>query len=131
MIFLITLILSVLANSIVYFLFKSQAIEVSPFLALSSFAIILTSNSLVAFLCIKRLPSKPHEFDPNKLMGTVKWFNTNKGFGFITDEEGNDIFVHYKAIVGDGRKKLYEGQSVSFVAKESDRGLQASEVEAL
>lgn len=46
--------------------------------------------------------------------GTVKWFNKEKGFGFITDENGNDVFVHFSAIVGEGFKSLEEGQKVTF-----------------
>ncbi len=61
--------------------------------------------------------------------GTVKWFNGEKGFGFITQEEGQDVFVHFSAIQGDGFKTLDEGQSVTFDIEESDRGPQATNVE--
>ncbi len=60
--------------------------------------------------------------------GTVKWFNSSKGFGFISREEGDDIFVHYKAIQGDGYKSLEEGQEVEFEIEESPKGLQAKNV---
>lgn len=60
--------------------------------------------------------------------GTVKWFNADKGYGFITTDEGNDIFVHFSAIQGDGYKTLDEGQKVSFDVEESDRGPQAANV---
>lgn len=60
--------------------------------------------------------------------GTVKWFNADKGFGFITDEEGNDVFAHFSAIQGDGYKTLEEGQAVSFNLVEGDRGPQAAEI---
>ena len=60
--------------------------------------------------------------------GTVKWFNAEKGFGFITREEGDDVFVHFSAIVGDGFKTLNEGQSVTFDIEEGPRGLQAKNV---
>ncbi|MGY3750590.1 cold-shock protein [Vagococcus acidifermentans] len=60
--------------------------------------------------------------------GTVKWFNAEKGFGFIQQEEGNDVFVHFSAIEGDGFKTLEEGQSVSFEIEETDRGPQAANV---
>ncbi|MGI6108841.1 MAG: cold-shock protein [Eubacteriaceae bacterium] len=62
--------------------------------------------------------------------GTVKWFNAEKGFGFITREEGDDVFVHFSAIQGDGFKTLNEGQEVTFDIEESDRGLQAKNVVA-
>ena len=63
--------------------------------------------------------------------GTVKWFNDAKGFGFITPQSGPDLFVHFRAIQGSGFKSLQEGQSVSFVAVQGQKGLQADEVQAL
>ena len=60
--------------------------------------------------------------------GTVKWFNSDKGFGFITAENGNDVFVHISAIQGDGFKTLEEGQAVTFEIEEGQRGPQATNV---
>ena len=60
--------------------------------------------------------------------GPVKWFNATKGFGFITTEEGNDVFVHFSAIQTDGFKTLDEGQKVSFDLEEGPRGPQAINV---
>ena len=60
--------------------------------------------------------------------GVVKWFNTAKGWGFITRETGDDVFVHYREIRGDGFKNLEEGQRVEFSVNESDKGLSASDV---
>ena len=60
--------------------------------------------------------------------GTVKWFNAEKGFGFITTNNGNDVFVHFSAIQGDGFKSLEEGQSVSFDIEKGNRGDQATNV---
>ena len=62
--------------------------------------------------------------------GKVKWFNAEKGYGFITTPEGTDIFVHYTAIVADGFRTLVEGQEVTFDITQSDRGPQASNVVA-
>ncbi|ANZ99294.1 MULTISPECIES: cold-shock protein [Carnobacterium] len=61
--------------------------------------------------------------------GTVKWFNAEKGFGFIERENGDDVFVHFSAIGGDGFKTLEEGQAVSFEVEEGNRGPQAANVE--
>ena len=58
--------------------------------------------------------------------GTVKWFNSDKGFGFITGEDGNDVFAHFSAIQSDGFKTLDEGQAVTFDTEEGPRGLQAT-----
>ena len=63
--------------------------------------------------------------------GTVKWFNSSKGFGFLTRDEGDDVFVHYTSIIGDGYRSLEEGQKVEFTVVEGDKGLQAKEVEAI
>ncbi len=60
--------------------------------------------------------------------GTVKWFNSEKGFGFIEVEGGNDVFVHFSAINQDGYKSLEEGQAVEFEIVEGDRGPQAANV---
>ena len=60
--------------------------------------------------------------------GTVKWFNAEKGYGFITGEDGNDVFVHFSAIQGEGFKSLDEGQSVEFDAQQGARGPQAANV---
>ncbi|MCT2537718.1 cold-shock protein [Aquibacillus koreensis] len=62
------------------------------------------------------------------LQGTVKWFNADKGFGFIEVEGQDDVFVHFSAIQGEGFKTLEEGQSVSFEIEEGNRGPQAANV---
>lgn len=61
-------------------------------------------------------------------IGTVKWFNAAKGFGFITRENGDDVFVHFRSIQGKGHRSLGEGQRVVFSITESDKGLQAVDV---
>ena len=60
--------------------------------------------------------------------GTVKWFNNQKGYGFISDEQGNDVFVHYSGIAADGFKSLEEGQAVEFEVTEGEKGPQAVNV---
>ena len=60
--------------------------------------------------------------------GRVKWFNDNKGYGFIEQENGPDVFVHYSAISGEGYKSLTEGQTVEFDVTEGAKGLQAANV---
>lgn len=63
--------------------------------------------------------------------GTVKWFNDDKGFGFIQQENGPDVFVHFSAINGSGRRSLAEGQQVTFEVSDGQKGPQANNVTAL
>ena len=64
----------------------------------------------------------------NQVEGTVKWFNDEKGFGFIEQDGGRDVFVHYSNIAGSGRKTLYEGQKVLMDVTQGDKGPQAENV---
>ncbi len=63
-----------------------------------------------------------------QVTGTVKWFNDEKGFGFIEQEAGKDVFVHYSAIIGEGRKTLQDGQQVTMTVTEGAKGPQAEDV---
>lgn len=80
----------------------------------------LTTNSL-----------KRKEKQKVKEQGTVKWFNASKGFGFIQRQSGEDVFVHFSAIQGDGYKSLADGQAVEFEVTTGPKGLQASNVTSL
>ncbi|VAW62533.1 Cold shock protein of CSP family [hydrothermal vent metagenome] len=66
--------------------------------------------------------------DNSRESGIVKWFNTSKGFGFITRDNGDDVFVHFRSIRGQGHRALFEGQRVEFDITEGDKGLQAEDV---
>ena len=63
-----------------------------------------------------------------RILGTVKWFNGGKGYGFIEREEGDDVFVHFSAILGEGYRNLDEGQRVEFSIEQGPKGLQAAGV---
>lgn len=65
---------------------------------------------------------------PDREHGEVKWFNVNKGFGFITSDDGDDIFVHFRSIRGEGRRSLKDGQRVEYDIVDSDKGPQAEDV---
>ena len=65
------------------------------------------------------------------IKGTVKWFNEKKGFGFLSRDEGDDVFVHYTSITGDGFKTLREGQQVEFEVQDGPKGPQAVNVKAV
>ena len=64
----------------------------------------------------------------DRVLGTVKWFNADKGYGFIEREDGDDVFVHYTAIQGVGFRSLQEGQKVEFAIQQGPKGLQAADV---
>ena len=66
-----------------------------------------------------------------RITGTVKWFNGSKGYGFIEREDGDDVFVHYSSIQGDGYRNLEEGQQVEFSVEQGPKGLQAANVVAI
>ena len=72
-------------------------------------------------------PASPQDLGDRET-GTVKWFNTSKGFGFISRDSGDDIFVHFRAIRGEGHRVLVEGQRVEFAVMQRDKGLQAEDV---
>ena len=66
-----------------------------------------------------------------RMIGTVKWFNEAKGYGFITQDSGDDIFVHFRQIRGEGYRTLQEGQKVEFSMIQGQKGLQAEDVSAV
>lgn len=74
------------------------------------------------------LPPMPSRVRGPREQGQVKWFNAAKGFGFITRQQGEDVFVHYRSIRGDGHRTLREGQKVEFVVVKGEKGLQAEDV---
>ena len=66
-----------------------------------------------------------------RVKGTVKWFNSTKGFGFISQEKGEDVFVHFQSIIGDGYKSLNENDKVEFSVTQGPKGLQAADVKKI
>ena len=90
-------------------------------------SLFLKDTQYQLFKLQKRLVSTPKEKHIMET-GKVKWFNGDKGFGFITRENGDDVFAHFSAIQSDGFKTLDEGQSVTFDVENGDRGLQATNI---
>jgi CspA family cold shock protein len=82
----------------------------------------------VSFYRSSPVPTTQPQDLGNRDTGTVKWFNTSKGFGFISRDSGDDIFVHFRAIRGEGHRVLVEGQRVEFSVMNRDKGLQAEDV---
>ncbi|MEE3633118.1 cold-shock protein [Pseudomonas sp. AL 58] len=97
-------------------------------------ALICAVLAVITHLIANLVKTRPlHNQAPNYDMsnrdtGTVKWFNTSKGFGFISRDSGDDIFVHFRAIRGEGHRVLVEGQRVEFSVMNRDKGLQAEDV---
>ncbi|BCX70194.1 cold-shock protein [Pseudomonas izuensis] len=97
------------------------------------FSLVAALIAVVLHLAISFYKSSPATATPsydmsNRDTGTVKWFNTSKGFGFISRDSGDDIFVHFRAIRGEGHRVLVEGQRVEFSVMNRDKGLQAEDV---
>ncbi|MGH8384433.1 MAG: cold shock domain-containing protein membrane protein [Pseudomonas sp.] len=97
------------------------------------FSLVAALVAVFLHLAISFYKSSPAAASPsydmsNRDTGTVKWFNTSKGFGFISRDSGDDIFVHFRAIRGEGHRVLVEGQRVEFSVMNRDKGLQAEDV---
>ena len=97
-------------------------------LGLTPAVIAVLLHLTVSFYKSSPSPSSQSYDMTNRDTGTVKWFNTSKGFGFISRDSGDDIFVHFRAIRGEGHRVLVEGQRVEFSVMNRDKGLQAEDV---
>ncbi len=136
-------------NPIVTRLIVSFASTVAVFFALNAvqglgeqkdiatFAIIFIGTALAVFLSpsSNSTSGTTSGITSASETGTVKWFNVKKGYGFITRDSGDDVFVHYRNITdagkGNGRRGIADGQRVKFIVVDGDKGLQADEVEAI
>ncbi len=97
-------------------------------LGLSCALLAVAVHLAIAFIKLSPAPASQSYDMTNRDTGTVKWFNTSKGFGFISRDSGDDIFVHFRAIRGEGHRVLVEGQRVEFSVMNRDKGLQAEDV---
>ncbi|WP_407311733.1 cold shock domain-containing protein membrane protein [Pseudomonas sp. nanlin1] len=97
-------------------------------LGLSCALLAVVVHLAIAFIKLSPAPASQSYDMTNRDTGTVKWFNTSKGFGFISRDSGDDIFVHFRAIRGEGHRVLVEGQRVEFSVMNRDKGLQAEDV---
>ncbi|REH40526.1 putative cold-shock DNA-binding protein [Paraperlucidibaca baekdonensis] len=100
-----------------------------PLLNLAPSIVLMALPALV--LLALSFPARTIRVKGPREQGEVKWFNANKGFGFITRDMGDDVFVHYRAIRGEGHRTLREGQRVDFYLKRGDKGLQADDVQMI
>jgi CspA family cold shock protein len=113
-------------------LIEELAIELHPTVAY--FVIAFLAAVVTLLLTSTRPARKPRATavaTAGKETGSVKWFSPSKGFGFITRDNGDDIFVHFRSITGNGHRILREGQRVEFEVTEGTKGLQAEDVVAL
>lgn len=127
---LIALTLTLVAALPLYFLSRTEFTLTPanlPLLLVPLFALLGAGNYFAARAPSVGEPRAPGSTDERE-SGSVKWFNANKGFGFITRDSGDDIFVHFRAIRGEGRRVLRDGQRVEFAVVESKKGLQAEDV---
>ncbi|PWB32007.1 cold-shock protein [Pseudomonas sp. SDI] len=121
----VLLVLAVVLQSVT--LLATPELGTLPALACALLAALL--HLAAAFSKPARARSPAPSYDMSKRdTGTVKWFNTSKGFGFISRDSGDDIFVHFRAIRGEGHRVLVEGQRVEFSVMNRDKGLQAEDV---
>lgn len=136
-ILIISLIVSVIASVISIQSHAAASISESFALLMTAayaklWAVSFISIFIASVLSVKLSSSKSFSSDAvisgDQERGTVKWFNAAKGFGFITRENGEDVFVHFRSIQGKGHRSLGEGQAVIFSVTEGDKGLQAVDV---
>jgi len=132
-IFVTGIIVTAIATGLSTQVFKAGVLDTST---LSILALLFFLSSITTALVAankhgsKSLINQPKPAKSNKSRetGTVKWFNTNKGFGFITRDNGDDVFVHFRSIRGQGHRTLIEGQRVEFNVTKGEKGLQAEDV---
>ena len=117
----------IIALLIGYIGFAANSLIHSEGFALFSTEIIVYAAVALAAIYAGAI-SNPGSGTGGRESGTVKWFNARKGYGFITRENGEDIFVHFRNLEGSGRKSIREGEAVSFIVITSDKGPQADKV---
>ncbi|HAJ75622.1 MAG TPA: cold-shock protein [Gammaproteobacteria bacterium] len=100
-----------------------------PLIGLSLFVLLLIAAYWSQAVASRNDSPNNHDTDFNEReVGNVKWFSANKGFGFITSDSGEDVFVHFRSIRGDGHRVLRDGQRVEFSVSEGEKGPQAEDV---
>ena len=124
-ILIISLLISAMAFLLLKYIGTSSLVIPSSITEVLEFVVLLAA--IIAASVISSKPSTPSKAETD----TVKWFNLKKGYGFITRDQGDDVFVHYRNIQGKSRRAISEGQRVKFIVIDGDKGLQADEVEAI
>lgn len=129
---IISLVIAVIASTLTTLVISGQLFEpqmlVAFFVATTATALLVRDNVTHSGSDSDNANQPQSTSDTSRDRGTVKWFNVSKGFGFITKDDGEEIFVHFRSIRGEGRRGLRDGQTVSFVVTDSDKGPQAEDV---
>ena len=129
---IISLVIAVIASTLTTLVLSGQLFEpqmlVAFFVATTATALLVRDNVTHSGSDSDNANPPQSTSDASRDRGTVKWFNVSKGFGFITKDDGEEIFVHFRSIRGEGRRGLRDGQTVSFVVTDSDKGPQAEDV---
>jgi CspA family cold shock protein len=130
---LLSLVIAILASTLTNLMltggfFDEPQLLLAFFVATTATALIVGAKQASPAPSSNQVTQKAPARDASRDHGTVKWFNVSKGFGFIVKDDGEEIFVHFRSIRGDGRRSLRDGQSVSFIVAESDKGPQAEDV---
>jgi CspA family cold shock protein len=132
---LVSLVITTIASTLTSIWLNGHTIQffylpltIGFFAATTATAIIVGSMATTASADTGEATQVTASADGPRETGTVKWFNVSKGFGFIIKEDGEEIFVHFRSIRGEGRRSLRDGQKVSFVVAESEKGPQAEDV---
>ena len=125
------MILSILIGVIAYFaigFIQDGTLQIPNSISTFSALLIIIAAILAGGFLNRSAPTTTSSTEET---GTVKWFNVKKGYGFITRDQGDDVFVHFRNIEGDGRRSISEGQRVTFIVVPGDKGLQADRVTAI
>tara|TARA_R110002072_G_scaffold43340_9_gene121776 strand:- start:12629 stop:13057 length:429 start_codon:yes stop_codon:yes gene_type:complete len=131
---LVSLVIAIIASTLVNLLFEGEIFDarllIAFFVSTAATALIVGAQQSAGSTgaATRKPPQKLTDGDTGREHGTVKWFNASKGFGFIVKDDGEEIFVHFRSIRGEGRRGLRDGQSVSFFVAESEKGPQAEDV---
>jgi CspA family cold shock protein len=129
---IISLVVAVIASTLTTLVLSGQLFNpqmlLAFFIATTATALLMRDKASFSASNIENINQTQSTSDASRDRGTVKWFNVSKGFGFITKDDGEEIFVHFRSIRGEGRRGLRDGQTVSFIVTESDKGPQAEDV---
>lgn len=121
-------------NALAYFFKHPDAVVAYLVAAFTAFVLLFVVASLFSQPRFKRRGTGTlveTDVDDGRERGMVKWFNVKKGFGFVTRDNGDDVFVHFRSIRGSGHRSLSEGQTVKFSVVDGQKGLQAEDVSVL